>query len=77
MLYIFINPFCNGDLNEVSWNHTMKRFNCSPCRHSNAMFSLHSTGNACNVCVQPTTKMKSKYSLFISYESGKKFGITE
>ena len=42
-----------------------------------AMFSLHSTGNACNVCVQPTTKMKSKYSLFISYESGKKFGITE
>ena len=41
------------------------------------MFSLHSTGNAFNVCVQPTTKMKSKYSLFISYESGKKFGITE
>ena len=42
-----------------------------------ATFSLHSTGNACDVCVQPTTKMKSKYSLFISYESGKKFGITE
>ena len=25
----------NGDLKEVSWNHTIKRFNCSPCRPSN------------------------------------------
>ena len=24
-----------------------------------AMFSLHSTGNACNVCVQPTQKWRA------------------
>ena len=33
-IYIFIDPFHNGDPKEVSWNNTLKRLNCSPCRPS-------------------------------------------
>ena len=39
----FINPFNNGDLKEFNWNHTMKRFNCFPCRHSNCSCNVFTT----------------------------------
>ena len=39
----FLNPFNNGDLKEFSWNHTMKRFNCFPRRHSNCSCNVFTT----------------------------------
>ena len=36
-------PFHNGDLREVSWNHTTTRFNCSPCRTLNCSCNVFTT----------------------------------
>ena len=56
---------------------------CFPCRPLNCSCNFfHNTALKPSnthpwmpVCVQPTTKMKSKYCLFAGCESGKKFGI--
>ena len=84
ILYIFINPFNNGYLKDVSWNHTMKRFfSALHAGHQTltAMFSQHSSEakqiSPVNESVQPTIITKSIVFL-ASCESGKKkFGMIE
>ena len=83
ILYIFINPFNNGYLKDVSWNHTMKRFYCSPCRPPNSNYNVFTTQQWSKAELSrewrcSTNKNNKKYCFLASCESGKKkFGMIE
>ena len=73
ILYIFINHFHYGDLKEVSCNHSMERFNCSPSRPSNCR-----KADLYRECLYVFNQQKRRASIvfFAGCESGKKqFGI--
>ena len=77
--YIYINPFHDRDLMEASWNHTMKRFNCLPCRPSNCSCNVFTKqpwnkaelSSECRYVFNQQQEKKSKYCLFASCEAEK------